>query len=355
MAGQPTVYQYYGRSHQTHGFLMLSMNTSRLRIAIGLTLVLVANGARLADIGAHASTALGLARKAGRCADAGPLFLRTSCVAESSEPTATGECRPDDAHGCYVEAMALQAHGQGDAAIAPLRRVVDAGYRLQFSTALLALQLIRHGDAAEAAAVWRRCPADDCETLLVRAGTPDTCPAAAALTHQAPRASVCMGALVRQAGHLEEALTWFRRALDGMVSGSAGESAALAHGLSRADVLYRMGETELVLRRLPEARRLTLECLAAAPEHYWGWFQWGEILAAEGDRAGAIRELERVVARYPEHGAAMMHLGMLYRSGGERAMAERWFLRARAVLPDKSLADVELRQLGLGTIPSGTR
>jgi hypothetical protein len=59
----------------------------------------------------------------------------------------------------------------------------------------------------------------------------------------------------------------------------------------------------------------------------------------------AIRELERVVARYPGHAAAMMHLGVLHRLAGERAIAEEWFLRARTLLPDKTLADIELDQL----------
>jgi tetratricopeptide (TPR) repeat protein len=153
-----------------------------------------------------------------------------------------------------------------------------------------------------------------------------------------------MGALARQSGRFEDALTWFRGALDGMTPGSAGEAAARTHGLTRADIQYRIGETELVLGRVPDAKRHTLDCLAAEPEHYWGWFQWGLILAAEGDRAEAIRELERLVARYPEHGAAMMHLGMQYRAAGDRVTAERWFLRARAVLPDKSLADAELHR-----------
>lgn len=320
------------------------MDTSRARIAIALALVLLSGGARLVHTAAEASTALGLVRAAGRCAASGPLFLQGACRSGSPAPIATAGCARDEVHGCYVEALALQAGGRGDAAIEKLRRAVDAGYRLPFSVTLLALQLSRQGQTAEAAAVWRRCPSDDCETLLVRAGSLDTCTAAAALTNRAPRPSICMGALARQAGQFEDALTWFRRALDGMVPGSTGESAARAHGVTRGDVQYRMGETDLVLGRVAEARRLTLECLAANPEHYWGGFQLGLVLAAEGDRAGAIRQLERVVARYPEHGAAMMHLGMQYRAAGDRPTAERWFLRARAVLPDKSLADAELRK-----------
>lgn len=321
------------------------MDTSRARIAVGLALALVAGGARLADVGADLAAALGLVRAAGRCGVAsGPLFLRSACRAESRAPGATAACRPGDVHGCYVAAVARQAGGEGEAAIPALRRVVESGYRLPFSATLLALQLSRQGQAAEAAAVWRRCPADDCETLLLRAGTRDTCTAAASLTNRDPPASACLGSLDRQSGHLEDALTWFRRALDGMAPGSDGELAARAHGVTRADALYLMGETELAMGRLPDARRHTLDCLAADPEHYWGGFQWGVILGVEGDRAGAIRELERLVARYPEHGAAMLHLGTLYRAAGDRAMADRWFLRARAVLPDKSLADAELRR-----------
>lgn len=322
---------------------MVSMQASRLRIAVALALMLLSGGARLAGVGAQVSSALGLVQAAGQCGASGPLFLRAVCASERVSPVAVGECHPGDVHHCYVEAVARQAR-RGEDSIAALRQVVDAGYRLPFSVTLLALQLSRQGQAAEAAAVWRRCPADDCETLLLRAGTRETCTAAAALTNQDPRTSACMGSIDRQAGHLDNAVTWFQRALDGMAPGSAGELAARTHGLTRADLLYLMGETELAMGRLPAAKRHTLDCVAAEPGHYWGEFQRAVILAAEGDRTGAIRALERLVVRYPEHGAAMMHLGMLYRAAGDRATAERWFLRARDVLPDKSLADAELRR-----------
>jgi tetratricopeptide (TPR) repeat protein len=320
------------------------MSPSRVRVARGLALVLLTGATRIAGVAADVPAGLSLARAASRCAADGPLFLRSACPLDGVTPTAAAECRPDRVHGCYLQAVARQAGGEGEAAIPALRRVVESGYRLPFSATLLALQLSRQGQAVEAGAVWRRCPADDCETLLLRAGTRDTCTAAAALTNQDARASACMGSIDRQSGHPENALTWFQRAIDGMAPGSAGELAARAHGLTRADLLYLMGETELALGRLPDAKRHTLECLAAEPDHYWGGFQRGLILAAEGDRPGAIRGLERLVARYPEHGAAMMHLGMLYRAAGDRATAERWFLRARDVLPDKSLADAELRR-----------
>jgi len=120
---------------------------------------------------------------------------------------------------------------------------------------------------------------------------------------------------------------------------------AAENDVSRADVLYRMGEIELARGRVAEARHFTSECLAADTEHYWGRFQWALLLSRAGDTKGAIQELERLIGRYPAHGAAMLNLGLLYESIGNKKTAEYWFLEARKVLPDQSLADVHLRRL----------
>jgi tetratricopeptide (TPR) repeat protein len=106
-----------------------------------------------------------------------------------------------------------------------------------------------------------------------------------------------------------------------------------------------MGEIEFARGRLAEARQLTSQCLAADPEHYWGWFQSALLLAATGDSKAAIQELQRLIRRYPAHGAAILNLGLLYEQAGDNKMAEYWFLEARKVLPDKGLADDQLRRL----------
>jgi Flp pilus assembly protein TadD len=69
------------------------------------------------------------------------------------------------------------------------------------------------------------------------------------------------------------------------------------------------------------------------------------IAAQSGHRDEAIRDLHRLVERYPHHAAAMVNLGLLHEAAGDAASAEYWLLRARPLLPDKELADGPLRRL----------
>jgi tetratricopeptide (TPR) repeat protein len=318
-----------------------------VRLVLLVVLVIVATVSRLATIAGHTPAALHLLRSAGTCAGAGPLFLRQSCGPGEPRPRTLPRCHEADVQSCYLSALLDQSLGDGETAVSALRQVTQAGYRRPYADVLLAYNLGTRGESTEAATVWRACGGPDCETLLIRAGTRDACGVAAALSDASPRASFCLGALARGAGELDDGIAWFRRAFDGSTSRRATEPAAPAaeHEVSRAEVLYRMGEIELARGRLDEARRLTAECLDTDPEHYWGWFQHALLLAREGNSKRAIQELERLIGRYPAHGAAMLNLGLMYESIGDNKAAEHWFLEARKVLPDQSLADAPLRRV----------
>jgi tetratricopeptide (TPR) repeat protein len=69
------------------------------------------------------------------------------------------------------------------------------------------------------------------------------------------------------------------------------------------------------------------------------------LLARDGNRQAAIAELERLLELYPAHGAAMLNLGLLHESIGNLGAAEHWYIEARKVLPNKALADAQLRRL----------
>jgi tetratricopeptide (TPR) repeat protein len=318
-----------------------------VRLLVLIVLVIAAACSRLVTIAGHAPAALQLLQRAGTCPNAGPLFLRAPCGLTEPRPDTAPRCdADDDVHGCYLAALFRQARGDGEADVSELRRVTQAGYRRPYANALLAYNLRRRGEPAEAAAVWRSCGGADCETLLVRAATMDTCGAAASLSDRSPQSTFCLGTLTRHAGTLDDAMAWFERALEGSTLRPAAQATAPAErDVSRAEVLYRMGEIELARGRLAEARRLTSECLAAEPQHYWGSFQWALLLARDGDTKGGIQQLERLIAHYPAHGAAMLNLGLMYESIGDSKTAEHWFLEARKVLPDPSLADAPLERV----------
>lgn len=318
-----------------------------MRIVVLIAMVVTAAGSRLVTIAGHTPAALQLLRSVGECANTGPLFLRASCGPGESRLQTFPGCHGDDVQGCYLAALLHQALGDGETAVSALRQVTQAGYRRPYANVLLAYNLRRRQESAEAAAVWRTCGGPDCETLLIRVGTSDACGVAAALSDRSSRSAFCLGALARYADTLDDAMAWFRRALEGITLRRAAEPAAPAveNDVSRAEILYRMGEIELARGRLVEARQLTSQCLTADPEHYWGRFQWALLLSRAGDTKGAIEELERLIARYPAHGAAMLNLGLLYESIGDNKTAEYWFLEARKVLPDQRLADVQLRRL----------
>jgi tetratricopeptide (TPR) repeat protein len=318
-----------------------------VRLLALIVLVVAAVCSRLVTIAGHAPAAFQLLQRAGTCANAGPLFLRAPCGLKEPRPDAAPRCdADDDVHGCYLAALLRQARGDGEADVSELRRVAQAGYRRPYANALLAYNLRRRGEPAESAAVWRSCGGADCEALLVRAGTMDACGVAASLSDGSPPSTFCLGTLTRQAGRFDDAMAWFRRALEGSTLRPAAQAAAPAErDVSRAEVLYRMGEIELARGRLAEARRLTSECLAADPQHYWGVFQWALLLARDGDSKGGIQQLERLIAMYPTHGSAMLNLGFMHESIGDNKTAEYWFLEARKMLPDPSLADAPLERV----------
>lgn len=292
--------------------------------------------------------ALELVHAAGRASDAGPLFLkRQGSQTPRRLPACTG-CRTlGDAHGSYLEAMACQASGQGDECLGALRRLEAAGYRGSYSSALLSLALHAQGRVADAESVWVRCPGLECEALLVRAGTRQACSAAAVLTRGGRRAAFCLGDLLRREGDLDAAMAQFGQALaagpDDRDTGTRSVTAEPA--ASAADILYRMGEVDLARGNIVSAQRSTDLCLEREPRHYWGAFQQAMLFWRAGDRGAAIAQLERVIEWYPGHGAALLNLGLLHEAEGDLEAARQWFLAARNVLPDKELADVQLRRV----------
>lgn len=276
------------------------------------------------------------------CREAGPLFLRQACP--GAGPAA--DVAPGDVPASYARALAEQAAGRGGRAIAELRATSAASYRHPFAAVLLAHHLSRAGRGAEAQEAWRSAGASEGETLLLRAGTVETCTSAAALTGNGARASFCLGVRARNDRDFDAAMTWFRRAEAGSVRVEADDFPELAaeRSVDRGEVLYRMAEVELTRGRTAEAQRLNDACLAERPEHYWCRLVRA-LLVAEKDPRAAIQDLEALVARHPGHGAALFHLGRLHGDAGDLAAARRWLGRAREALPDPTLAERELRRL----------
>lgn len=320
----------------------------RTRRATTLAAVVLGLGAALsltpyvARAAAHVPVALMLSKAAGTCPEAGPLFLGNRCRPLASTAIDQALCSTDDPQGCYLHALARQS--QGKASMTELGRAVAARYRSPFADTLLVFQLDQAGATGDARRLWMQLGDPVLETLLVGAGTLNACHVAARVTLDGPAASFCLGVLYRASGRLDEALAWLQRALPGAPL-SRAPTTVLRDAFTRADVLYRIAETELARGHVEEARRLTAECLEADPDHYWGRFQWAMIAAQSGHRDEAIRDLHRLVERYPHHAAAMVNLGLLHEAAGDAASAEYWLLRARPLLPDKELADGPLRRL----------
>lgn len=250
----------------------------------------------------------------------------------------------------YLSVLVRQASGRGTGDVHVLRALVAAGFRHEYSSALLALRLAQAGQTEEAAAVFDRCPAARCEVLLVRASTPRTCGVADSLSRGTRVSAYCLALSLRRDGRLDEAMAQFERALAATAvrAGRQDGAAVVDAAPSPSDVLYRMGEIELTRGNLPRAWQRTRESLQGAPRHYWAWFQRAILLAREGRRQAAISELEALLGEYPAHGAAMLNLGQLEELEGHATAAERWYLRAADTLPDKAPAEKSLRRLRRG-------
>jgi len=302
----------------------MTIQTHRIAFALGLLAIFLAGATKLLTEIARVPVALELGHAAGRHAASDPLFLAGSNV---RTPRLEGACAEQvadkDLSGMYLTALACRTVGRGDLAIAKLRVLTAVRFRLPLSSAMLALELHRKNAVIEAAAVWQTCPADACEELLTRSGTIETCSAAASLSNGGRRASFCMGELLRHEGNLDEAMTWFERALKAPGGDITKEApSAVADPISStAEILYRMGEVEFVRGRLESSWRFTIAALQHDPNHYWAPFQRARLLAREGRAREAIAELLDLIKRYPTHGAAMLNLGNLYESHGDLSAA----------------------------------
>jgi hypothetical protein len=86
-------------------------------------------------------------------------------------------------------------------------------------------------------------------------------------------------------------------------------------------------------RALPDARSRLDEALARVPQDLQSRNRRALLLAATGDRAAAIAELEATLALDPLYGPTYLHLAELYRQAGDTATARRILERGIAYVP----------------------
>jgi len=84
---------------------------------------------------------------------------------------------------------------------------------------------------------------------------------------------------------------------------------------------------------LPDARSRLDEALARVPQDLQSRNRRALLLAATGDRAAAIAELEATLALDPLYGPTYLHLAELYRQAGDTATARRILERGIAYVP----------------------
>ena len=86
--------------------------------------------------------------------------------------------------------------------------------------------------------------------------------------------------------------------------------------LKEADLLGRLG-------RFSEAEKSARAVIAADPGGVEAWYVLGAALQGDGDAAGAVQALEKVVAKEPHHIGALSRLAVLYTRLGRGADAAR--------------------------------
>lgn len=90
-----------------------------------------------------------------------------------------------------------------------------------------------------------------------------------------------------------------------------------------------------------EAARLADEVLQRDPNNIEGHILRGTILFANGDRAGALAELNRAVELNPRRVESLMGLALYYRQTGEMAKADEIYQRALSIDDNSALAHLE--------------
>jgi tetratricopeptide (TPR) repeat protein len=151
-------------------------------------------------------------------------------------------------------------------------------------------------------------------------------PSAAQAPEVPPGAEEILGKAVKflDAGDYEAALALFGTIEE--------ETRALPEiRLLEASVLLSAG-------RIAEARALTGEALAAAPDSEDGLFILAVIEQAAGNRAAQKAALERLVAINPRHGEALAALGSIALAARSYQTAASYFDRALAIDPGKAEA-----------------
>jgi len=152
-----------------------------------------------------------------------------------------------------------------------LEALQRASVRTPFTTVLLAMGLDRVGRPDEAQAVWDTCPAWACEVLLERTANAYALALAARLSPSSSTAHFYLGQRLRADGRLDEAAAAFARAanLDTVTGGMPPHAFAPASRYSKAEALYRLGETRLVNGQPAASRQLMEQVRALDPRHYW--------------------------------------------------------------------------------------
>lgn len=89
------------------------------------------------------------------------------------------------------------------------------------------------------------------------------------------------------------------------------------------DIKLQQGLQLLNQGRLPEALSLTLGIVREAPHNEVAWFLLGLIYTGTGQAQEAIHAFSKILALFPDHGAAWAHLASLFAQQGDIKQAER--------------------------------
>jgi len=106
---------------------------------------------------------------------------------------------------------------------------------------------------------------------------------------------------------------------------------ALAAGTRSALILVRLGQIELAAGQLPAAERHLEEATRLVPALASAWWVWGEVAEAEGRRELAADRFARALAHGADDPAALRHLGQLLLDLGREREGRAYLDRADAL------------------------